>query len=240
VAKLTEEEKARRALNRRRKAALEAEKDALRCEEKQREWQENGTRLTWDEYVAGVPCRGCGQPINDRRGGWPLPINMDDKQREEHERAEADYRQRHPNCRSHRWMVQGSRTTHCGFCCPPPPLSEKQIKEIGVILGSFRPADPASLATWQLALTCGHTIEKTQHRSHSYWSGSVTDCSDCQQIRGVVTAEKLPSSSADEAAEQSRRADDLSKARAEHVRLQKKADAALRRVGILEQQIADP
>lgn len=32
MAKLTEEEKARRALNRRRKAALEAEEDAIRWE----------------------------------------------------------------------------------------------------------------------------------------------------------------------------------------------------------------
>jgi hypothetical protein len=239
MAKLTEEEKARRALNRRRKAALEAEAGAIRREEKQREWEANGTRLTWAEYVARVPCRGCGLPIKDGRGNWPVLLDMDDAQRAEYEVAEAEFRQRHPNCRSHRWSVEDSKTTHCGFCCPPPPLSEQRIKEISAILASFRPADSANLATWQLTLTCDHNIEKTQHHSYSYWSGSVADCPDCQQIRGVVTAEKLPPSSADDQAERRHKADELAKARAEHLRTQKKADAALRRIGKLERQLAE-
>ncbi|AHH98533.1 hypothetical protein [Kutzneria albida] len=239
MVKLTEEEKARRALNRRRKAALKAEQDAIRRAERQREWEKNGSYLTWEEFVAGVPCRGCGLPVSDGRGSWPALLKMDDTQREEYERAEADFRQRHADCRSHRWSIEGSKTAHCGFCCPPPPLSQEHLAAIAAAFARIGRPDPAELATWQLTLTCDHVIEKVQHHSHTYWSGSVTDCPDCKQIRGIVTTEKLPPDSAHRITEQRRMTDELNKARAEHERLQKKADSALRRMNKLENQLAD-
>lgn len=239
MAKLTEEEKARRALNRRRKAALEAEEDAIRQEKKRREWQANGTYLTRAEINAGEPCRGCGLPVFDGRGRLPVLLKMDSQQREEYEIAEADFRERHSDCRSHRWSIDGSRTTHCGFCCPPPPLSEEQISAIRDIFARNRP-DPAELDTWQLTLTCDHVIEKVQHCSNTYWSSTVADCPDCQQKRGIVSTEKLPSGSARRDAEERRVADELVKARAEHERLQKRADSARRRMNKLESQLAKP
>jgi hypothetical protein len=238
MAKLTEEEKARRALNRRRKAASQAEKDAIRREQKQREWDANGTRLTWDEYVARVPCRGCGLPIIDGLEPWPAPVKMDDEQRKEYEAAEAEFRERHRDCRSHRW-IQG-RTTHCGFCCPPPPLSQKQIEEISAILTRNRSTTaPSELNTWRLTLTCDHAVERTQHRSHHYWSRSTIECPDCQQIRGVVTTERLPPDVARHDADKHQMANELIEAQAEHERLQKKADSARRRMHKLESQLAD-
>ena len=47
---------------RRRKAVMAAEEDAIRRENKQREWQENGTWLSRAALEAGVHCRGCGLP----------------------------------------------------------------------------------------------------------------------------------------------------------------------------------
>ncbi|MCE7009977.1 hypothetical protein LWC34_45300 [Kibdelosporangium philippinense] len=239
MAKLTEEEKARRALNRRRKAALEAEEDAIRWEEKQREWDANGTRLTWAELVARVPCRGCGLPVIDGRGGWPALLAMDDEQRAEYEAADADFKERHADCRSHRWSMEGSATAHCGFCCPPPPLSEDQLAAVASVLTRVRPKDPAELDTWQLTLTCDHVIRKTQHHSHTYWSASVATCPDCQRIRGIVTTERLPPSVVRRDAEQHRLADDLAKARLEHERVQKRADSVRTRINELESQLAD-
>lgn len=238
MAKLTDEEKTRRALNRRRKAALHAEEDAIREENKRREWDANGAYLTWAEIKAKVPCRGCGLPVIDGLGSWPVPINMNDQQRAEYEAADADYRERHPNCRSHRWSMERSRTTHCGLCCPPPPLTKDEIAAFSAFWASFRPKDPAELDTWQLTLTCDHVIEKTQHHSNTYWSGSVDNCPDCQQTRGIVTAERLQSTSAHDA-ERHRMAAEIVKARTAHERLQKRADSSLRRINKLESQIAD-
>lgn len=237
MAKLNEEEKARRALNRRRKAALQAEEDAVRNEEKKREWDENGTRLTWDEYVAGASCRGCGLPVNDERESWPYLIMMDDQQREEYEAAEADFRRRHPDCRRFRWTV--GRWNHCGFCCPQLPLSPERVASISAFFATWKRPDPGQLAMWQLTLTCDHVIEKTQHHSHEYFSATVANCPDCQRVRGIVTTQRLPAISALRVADQRRKTDELAKARAEHERLQNKADAALRRVTKLEGQLAD-
>jgi hypothetical protein len=112
MAKLTEEEKARRALNRRRKDALEAEQDEVRQEARRREWEANGMYLSRAEINEGAACRGCGLPVADGLGRWPPLLQMDTGQREQYDLAEAEYNRRHPDCRSHRWTLQGSRATH--------------------------------------------------------------------------------------------------------------------------------
>ncbi|WNV90357.1 hypothetical protein [Umezawaea sp. Da 62-37] len=238
MAKLSEEEKARRALKRRRKAALEAEEDAVRRDNKQREWDVNGTRLTWDEYVAGASCRGCGLAISDGRGSWPVLLKMDAGQRREYDADDEDFRRRHVDCRSHQWSVQGSRTQHCGFCCPSPPLSRERIEEIAAFLAAFKTGTrPDDLDTWRLTLTCDHIVEKTQHHSNDHWSIAVVGCPECEQTRGVVVSEKLPPDTARREAEKRRVTDELAKARIEYERLQKKADAARRRALSLEDQL---
>lgn len=178
--------------------------------------------------------RRCGMPVIDGLGSWPPLLKMDDQQRQEHEAADADYRSRHVACGSRRWSVQGSRTTHCCFCCPPPPMSEGQIEKLAEIFSSIEPTDPADLDTWRLTLTCGHLLEKTQHGSNAYWTGSVNTCPDCQQTRGIVENEKLPPTVTRCNADQLRASSDLERARGEHERLQKKADAARRRITKLE------
>jgi hypothetical protein len=238
MAKLSEEEKARRAANRRRKAALAAEEAATRHESKRNEWVANGTYLTRAELEAGVHCRGCGLPIIDSLGQLPPLLKMTAEERDAYAAAEVDFKRRHAECHASRWSVSGSRTTHCGFCCPPPPLSERQLEALASILASARRPDPAELESWRLTLTCDHVIDRTQHWSNTHWSASTTRCPTCGQTRGIVASEKLPPSPARRATEHRRLAMQLDEARREYERRQKKADAARRRIERLEAQSA--
>lgn len=238
MAKLSEEEKERRAANRRRKRALEAETDALRREERRKMWVEHGAYLTRAELEAGVNCRGCGLPILDGLGGWPPLLKLTDEERREYEAAEADFKTRHPDCRSHRWSMADSRTAHCGFCCPPPPLSDKQIGSIRAIFERAGRPNPADLDTWQLTLTCDHVVDKTQHHTNTYWSASTVHCPECGQTRGIVISEKPPAAPARRAAEHKRLTTELGVARRELDKHQKRADTARRRLDKLEAEHA--
>lgn len=118
MAKLSEEERQRRALARARRQALENEERHHRDERKREEWEREGTRLTWEEYAAGVPCRGCGQPISGRDSDYRFKglIHMSPEERARYDAEEVRYREQHPECRSYRWSVQGCITLHCGYC----------------------------------------------------------------------------------------------------------------------------
>lgn len=236
MAKPSAEEKERRAINRRRKAALTAEADAIRNEVKRREWVENGTRLTREELLAGVPCRGCGLAIIDGLGDRPGLMKMTEDERAEYEASEADFAVRHPDCRAARWSMSGSRTTHCSFCCPPPPLSEEQIESISTIL-KYSGVDPAELDTWRLDLTCEHVVDKAQHNTNTYWSCSTVFCGECSQIRGIVISVKLPPGPVRRTAESRRLAAQIQAALEEQEKHQKKADSARRRLAELENEL---
>lgn len=142
MAELTEEQKAQRARTRKRNQALAAEAEHRRTEARHREWKEMGLRLTRAELEAGVPCRGCGLPIIDDLEPFPALMHLTDAQRLEYDAAEKEYLERHGDCHAHRWSMGGSRTTHCGYCCPPPPLSERQIADISRIMSGWSKPDP--------------------------------------------------------------------------------------------------
>jgi hypothetical protein len=236
MTKLSEEEKARRAMDRRRRRAVLAEEEAARQTRKRREWVANGTYLSRGELDARVPCRGCGQSIIDGLGAWPPLMKLDDEQKRDYVAADAAFKSRHPDCHASRWSMAGSRTTHCSFCCPPPPLSEGQIQKIKTILSSRRP-DPVDLDTWTLTLTCDHVVEKMQHSSNGSWSRGVEDCPTCDCPRGVVTAERLPDASVQKVAEQHQVEEELIHAKQERDRLHSEAEAARRKVSRLERQL---
>jgi hypothetical protein len=136
MAKLTEEQRAKRAAARARREALAAEEKDRRDIERRELWSREGTRLSWDEYKAGVPCRGCGEPMYDGLGSWPPLMYHTEEQKRDHEAMEESFRRRHPECKSGRWSIEGSRITHCCLCCPPAPLGPQQIKK----LARWRPA----------------------------------------------------------------------------------------------------
>ena len=189
MAQMTSEQREHRALLRARRAAEAAEAEDRRLGERRRQWQCDGAYLSRAELEAGEPCRGCGQPLLDGLGDW-YPLNqLTPEQRAEYDQADALFRERHHDCRSHRWSISGHRTTHCGYCCPPPPLSDRQIEQIARILSSadMRTQDQDA---WDLTLTCGHIVRRTQHRDHARYATGVTGCPACGTRRGVVTAQR--------------------------------------------------
>jgi hypothetical protein len=169
-----------RALKRARARAEQAERDARRMRDQRQRWDEEGTRLTRTEFEAGVPCRGCGEPWLDGLGGWPPLLKMIPEQRADHDREEERYRARHGECRAHRETVEGNRTRHCGYCCPPPPPSVAQVERLRQLAGSWPAPNPANLMVWELTHTCGHAARRTQHQDHKEWNlYSTYECQEC-------------------------------------------------------------
>jgi hypothetical protein len=238
MATRTDEQKAAQAEKRRRKEALAAEAEYERNEAKRREWEVNGTRLSREELEAGVPCRGCGLPIIDGSGDRPPLLKLTEAERAEFDAADADYRARHGSCHSHRWSMSGSRTQHCGYCFPPPPLSREQIDQITRILSSATQRGPRELAIWRLTLICDHTVERSQHRSNQSWTTRVVECPTCGAHRAVVTSERLADTVVDEPAKSDKPAS-TRRAQAELAKLRREARTLQERIDKLERTIGE-
>jgi hypothetical protein len=155
----------------RRQQDRERLRDSMRCDV---------APLTFEQYRAGVPCPGCGLPYVDSEPfDFKGTINLSDDERVRYDAEESRFKAAHASCRSHRHSISGSLTMHCGKCCPPPPLSPSQRERIRALMS---PTAPHELMVWRLRLYCGHTVERTAHRSHltvhSAFSGSVR-CTEC-------------------------------------------------------------
>lgn len=233
MANLSNDEKERRALARRTKSALAAETEAHRQEAKRRRWANEGSRLTHAELEAGVCCRGCGLPVIDELGDWPPLMLLTDEEQIERENANRAFASRHPDCTSLRWSMSGSRATHCGECCPPPPLDDQQIEALARLLRSASVIEPNELDIWRLTLTCTHTVERTLHRTHLSWTSPTSLCPECTQTRGVVTCEKLPHSSQRRAMERARLDSEIERATREFDRQKKQTATTQRRLANL-------
>ena len=81
MAKLMEEQKAARALTRKRNEAVRAEEEHARQQAKERDSEERGLRLTYEELVAREPCRGCGEAILDGLEPFPGTMYLSPEQR---------------------------------------------------------------------------------------------------------------------------------------------------------------
>ncbi len=229
---LTEEQKRARADTLRRNDALRDEQDARRREAKRREGREKGMYLTRDQAAAGEPCRGCGLLVIDGLGSWPPLMHLSDLERIDYDVAEAKYKERHPDCRAHRWSMEGSRTTHCGLCCPPLPLSQNQIESIsGILNGHVRRGE--ELDVWALDLTCGHRTERSVHYTQRYWIGTTTLCPECELTRGIVGAERIVEAASRMAEVKQKRTSDVARAEKEVARAEKAATEAREKLAAL-------
>ena len=97
-------------------------------------------RLTWEEFIGGVPCQGCGRPFlgdetRQREGeSWAA-------YRERTAAIEAAFRARHHE-HGTSWTVGGG-PAHCRRCCAPHPLSPDQIRQLNQIASRSHPPAPA-------------------------------------------------------------------------------------------------
>jgi hypothetical protein len=188
---MTDEQREARKVARKQAQALQVEADAQRHAAKTAEWTANGTWLSWEEYVAGVPCRGCGQPWVGKPASWVRKGTMHYTDQERVEAAEQDrlFKERHPDCRAVR-LGSEVGVTHCGYCCPPPPLSPGQRDRIRELFSYRTP--PEALNHWELTLTCGHLARATAHHTHETCQQSTVRCDECGgQIRAVVESRNL-------------------------------------------------
>lgn len=137
--------------------------------------------LSWEQYEAGDPCPGCGLPYRDDVP-WECKgtMHFTGEERARYEAEEARFKQAHPDCHSMRHSGSGSLTTHCGKCCPPPPLSPRQWEKVRTLLRT--PTPPQQLMRWRLRLYCGHVVERRAHSSYKSpaeaFSGSL-GCPEC-------------------------------------------------------------
>ena len=84
--------------------------------------------LMGEQAAAGEICRGNVLPVIDNLGSWPGTMDITDEQRIIYDADHERYREMYPNCDAHRWSMAGSRATHCGYCCPPIPMSRDQAE----------------------------------------------------------------------------------------------------------------
>lgn len=231
--KLTEEQKAARAAKRQMTNALKEETRAHRDEAKWREWREKGMYLTREQPAAGEPCRGCGLPVIDNLGNWPGTMYLTPEQKIEYDADQARYKEMHPNCDAHRWSMAGSRATHCGYCCPPIPMSPEQYENISRILLSS-PRREEELDIWERSLTCGHAIEQSVHHTNRHPSFSTAWCPECELTRGVVSPIKTVEAAARMAAAKRKRDDQVARAERELNEAEKVAAQARKKLAELK------
>lgn len=243
---LTEEQRRQRAAKRAVRAALEAEAEEQRQREKHDRWEREGKRLSWAEYEAGEPCRGCGQPMRDDLGSWPPQMQMSEAQQEAYEEVERTFREQHPDCRAGRWRISGSHVAHCFACCPMAPLGPRQIDGLVRLLSPMPSGEDnrKNLDAWDLTLRCDHVVTHIQHRQATYVSAKVVDCPDCNERRGVINSQRVgPAYNDDgspralEAAVRDRLTHELSAAEAKLMRQQKAVAATQHRIAEISKQL---
>ena len=121
----------------------------------ERRWTEE-QRLTWEELVAGQPCKGCGRSLFGTFEHKPI-LQRTPAEAVLHDAEEAAFVAFHPDCRTTRWSYGSTGLTHCSACCPPPPLGPEQSQRIARILVGIaedvarRDADLAR--RWEAALS---------------------------------------------------------------------------------------
>ncbi|GAA2451264.1 hypothetical protein ACFPFX_33255 [Streptomyces mauvecolor] len=246
MAKLTEEQRQKRAVDRSRREALQAEERDRQDKERREMWRLKGMYLTWEEYLAGEPCRNCGLVLNDARGSWPGTMHLSPAEKIEYEAEDARFRTRHADCWGARWCISGSRTWHCSTCCPPHPTGPGMAERLSKILASGPSWEERKKHqdAWELTLTCDHTARFVQHREHNRVSPSVVECPECGTRRGIVAAKRIGPAYTDEialsdreAADKNRLKAELTAAKAKLARQQRSAAETQRRINELEGQL---
>ena len=98
-------------------------------------WTEE-QRLSWEEFVGGAVCRGCGRGFVGAPE-WKPTMKRTPEEAEALEGEQAAFKALHPTCATMTWCYGSTGVTHCSECCPPPPLSPRQEDVIARILADI-------------------------------------------------------------------------------------------------------
>jgi hypothetical protein len=173
----------------------------------------------------------------DLPSAMPPLLNLTSDQRAEHERVEELFRDRHRDCRSHRWGLSGHRSLHCGTAVRHLRSAFSKSSGCRRSYSSF-PARSEDQDAWDLELTCGHAARRTQHRDHDRYSARVVECPVCEQRRGVISAERVgPADDPIDQVARDRLVAELSAAHAKLDKQRKTTAAAERKVSELTQKM---
>jgi len=234
---LTEKQKAERAQKSRMTNALKEEARAHRDDARRQEWREKGMYLTHEQAATGEACRGCRMPVIDNLGNWPGTMYLTDEQRVIYDADQERYREMHPDCDAHRWSMAGSRAMHCGYCCPPTPMSREQAESIQRILATVSERREEDLDIWARTLTCGHRGEQSVHHTNREPSVSTQWCPECEVTRGVVSSENVVEAAARMAEVNRRRHDKIAHAERELKNAEKVAADAREKLAELQAEL---
>ncbi len=107
-------------------------------------WQRDGIPpLSYEEFLAGEACRGCGALLVDDRGPRPATLHLTEETRPFWEAEDTRFEALHPDCHAGRWTLSPGGPAHCNDCCPPPPMSPEQVRRIASLLRDPPTALPA-------------------------------------------------------------------------------------------------
>ncbi|QTV80764.1 hypothetical protein [Microbacterium sp. NIBRBAC000506063] len=96
--------------------------------------------------------------------------------------------------------------------------------------------DPSELDTWHVTLRCGHRAEWRQHFTSSLFTASTMVCTECGDIRGVLSSELIAEAPARAEAARTREIRRIARREVERLRAIEQLEAAQRRVDELDQQ----
>ncbi len=205
MAKLTDEQKAERATKRQMTNALKEEARAHPT----RRSVESGAR------------RGCISPVRRRRPATlaVAAVNLSSttsavgQARCTSRPTESRVRRRPGEVQGDASRLRGAsleraRTPrpHCGYRCPPAPISPEQYENIERIFASS-PRRKEELDIWKRTQTCGHIIEQSVQHTNQHPSFTTSWCPECEMTRGVVSSTKT-AEAASRMAEAKRKCDD--------------------------------
>jgi hypothetical protein len=155
-----------------RATALSHEAQAAMFEAGRKRWSAEGLYQPYDAFAAGEPCRACHRVLRDVEGMAEEPPILD---------AVSDndaFRSAHAACGFGFWRIQDCSTDHCHRCCPPPPLSPRQIDVLRELLS---PASSGPQFGWYVELTCEHAEFVTTGRADE--PPRTARCTECDTTR---------------------------------------------------------
>lgn len=171
-----------------RATTLSHEAQSAMFEAGRKRWSSEGLYQPYDAFAAGEPCRACHRALRDVEGVAEEPLKLE---------AATDndaFRSAHTACGFGFWRIQDCSTDHCHRCCPPPPLSPRQIDVLRELLS---PASSGPLFSWYVELTCEHAEFVITGRADE--PPHTARCTECDTTRGVIVAARSSNQRADDA-----------------------------------------